>query len=190
VHCAVDRSYLERSLTPVPDVPRLVSVGRLSREKGQSLLVDAVARLRAEGVPVELVVIGDGDLRAELEARAGDGVRFAGWLDNARVADEIVASRALVLPSFSEGLPVTLMEALALGRPVVTTAIAGIPELVQDGVNGWVVPPSSLDALVDAMREVLTTPVEELDRMGKAGATLVAEQHDAITEAAKLDALF
>jgi glycosyltransferase involved in cell wall biosynthesis len=93
------------------------------------------------------------------------------------------------MPSYAEGLPVTVMEALAIGRPVVTTAIAGIPELVRTGVNGWLVPPGSVDDLVDALREALATPVGELSVMGKAGAEAVAEQHAARTEAAKLQIL-
>jgi glycosyltransferase involved in cell wall biosynthesis len=92
----------------------------------------------------------------------------------------------MVLPSFAEGLPVVIMEALALGRPVITTWVAGIPELVRPGENGWLVPPSSVDALADAMREALDAPVETLDAMGRRGAARARERHDAITESAKL----
>lgn len=191
VHCAVDDSYLERPPTPVPDVPRVASVGRLAPAKGQVLLLEAIAKLRADGVPVELVLVGDGELRPELEriiasTGIGDAVRLTGWIDNAAVADEIVAARAIVMPSFAEGLPVTIMEALALGRPVVTTAIAGTPELVQPGRSGWLVPAGDADAFVDALRDVLATPVEWLTEMGAAGAAAVAAQHSARTEAAKL----
>ena len=106
------------------------------------------------------------------------------------VRELLVSSRGLVLPSFAEGLPVTIMESLALGRPVVTTAIAGIPELVEPGVTGWLVPAGSVEHLVDAMRAALTAPPSEMDRMGSAGAARVARQHDASTEAAHLVALF
>ncbi|MFX6230642.1 glycosyltransferase, partial [Acinetobacter baumannii] len=75
-------------------------------------------------------------------------IRILGWKSSAEVRAEIERSRALVLPSFAEGLPVVVMEALALSRPVISTRIAGIPELVEDGVNGWVVAPGSVDALV------------------------------------------
>ena len=195
VHCAVDDSYLQRPRMPVPDVPRVASVGRLLPQKGQLLLLEAIARLRAEGIEAEVVLCGDGDLRPDLERAAAergiaDAVRFAGWLDNAQVAEEVAASRGLVMPSFSEGLPVTVMEALALGRPVIATAIAGVAELVRPGVNGWIVPPGSVDALVAALRELLTTPVDELTAMGEAGAAAVAEHHAARTEAAKLQTLF
>jgi glycosyltransferase involved in cell wall biosynthesis len=95
-----------------------------------------------------------------------------------------------VLPSFAEGLPVVLMEAMALGRPVISTYIAGIPELVEPGVNGWLVPAGSVEALASAMREVLEAPVERLEAMGRRGAIRVARDHDAAREAGKLAELF
>jgi colanic acid/amylovoran biosynthesis glycosyltransferase len=82
------------------------------------------------------------------------------------------------------------MEALALGRPVVTTYIAGIPELVQPGVNGWLVPAGAIEALVAALREVLVASVAQLERMGQHGAAAVARKHNIHTEAAKLVQLF
>ena len=94
------------------------------------------------------------------------------------------------MPSFAEGLPVVLMEALALGRPVVTTYIAGIPELVEHGVNGWLIPAGSVEALAEALRQTLQASVERLTQMGKAGAVRVAAMHDARGEAAKLLGLF
>jgi glycosyltransferase involved in cell wall biosynthesis len=94
------------------------------------------------------------------------------------------------MPSFAEGLPVTIMESLAVGRPVVATAIAGVPELVSDGRQGWLVPPGSVDALAEAMRAALAAPVADLERMGLAGAALVAERHDGRRQAAQLAELF
>jgi glycosyltransferase involved in cell wall biosynthesis len=94
------------------------------------------------------------------------------------------------MPSFAENLPVAIMEAFALGRPVVATQIAGVPELVRDGVNGWLVPPASVDALCDAVVEVLRASPEQLTRMGRAGAARVAERHDASREAGRLAGLF
>jgi len=96
----------------------------------------------------------------------------------------------MVLPSFAEGLPVVLMEALALGRPVISTYIAGIPELVRPGECGWLVPSGDVDALTAAMREVLATPVARLTEMGRVGRDRVRERHDSRKEAAKLAALF
>jgi glycosyltransferase involved in cell wall biosynthesis len=87
-------------------------------------------------------------------------------------------------------LPVVIMEALALGRPVISTYIAGIPELVVPGRNGWLVPAGALSALVGAMAEALTAEPAELEQMGRAGAAQVAREHDARTEANKLADLF
>ncbi len=83
-----------------------------------------------------------------------------------------------------------LMEALALGRPAIATWVAGIPELIEPGVNGWLVPPASVAALADAMREALTAPSEQLERMGREGAARVARQHNAAVNARRLAALF
>jgi colanic acid/amylovoran biosynthesis glycosyltransferase len=96
----------------------------------------------------------------------------------------------MVLPSFAEGLPVVIMEALALDRPVISTYVAGIPELVEPGVCGWLVPPGSAELLADAMRAVLEAPLEKLEAMGKAGSQRVAQQHNADLEAKKLVDLF
>ncbi len=195
VRCGVGEDLLHAEPTPVPRAPRLVCVARLSEQKGQLLLIEAAARLAAEGSRFELVLAGDGPLRGKIEeaiARHGlDGqVKLAGWMSAAQVREAIVASRALVLPSFAEGLPVVLMEALALGRPVVTTAIAGIPELVESGVTGWLVPAGCVDALADAMRAALEAPPARLEEMGRAGAARVARCHDAKQEAGKLMELF
>ena len=113
---------------------------RLCEQKGQLLLVAAAAMLARQGVAFELVLAGDGEMRAEIEAAIAshgiaDRVRITGWISSAQVRDELLAARALVLPSFAEGLPVVIMEAMALGRPVISTFIAGIPELVRDGTR-------------------------------------------------------
>ena len=103
----------------------------------------------------------------------------------AEIREALVRARAFVLPSFAEGLPVVLMEALAMSRPVVTTAIAGIPELVGDDC-GWLIPPGSEDALVDAMAEVLRATPQELDAKGAAGRQRVLAMHDAARNAGQI----
>jgi glycosyltransferase involved in cell wall biosynthesis len=194
IRCGLDEVFLSQAATPVPEEPRLVNVGRLSEQKGQFLLIEAAARLHAQGLDFELVIVGDGPLRGELERLIDQldlraRVRFTGFLDNHGVRRELEAARALVLPSFAEGLPVVIMEAMALGRPVISTPIAGIPELVEPGRSGWLVPAGAIEPLVAAMAEVLTTDPLELDRMGRAGAARASEQHDAATEAEKLACL-
>jgi glycosyltransferase involved in cell wall biosynthesis len=195
VHCGLEASFHEVAPAPLPEVPRVVCVGRLCEQKGQRLLVEAAARLAAKGLALEVVLAGDGELRAELEAliRMHDLeklVRITGWLSSRQVREEILAARALVLPSLAEGLPVVLMEAMALRRPVLTTYVAGIPELVRPGENGWLVPSSDLDELTTALEDVLSRPPEALRAMGEAARRRALERHSIDTEAAKLAALF
>lgn len=187
VRCGVDGLFLSEPATPVPDVQTLVSVARLSEQKGQFVLVEAARvlrdRLRAEGRTFRLVLVGDGELRPQIEAylaehQLADVVHITGWQSGAEVKRNIQAGRAMILPSFAEGLPVVIMEALALGRPVLSTYIAGIPELVAPGECGWLVPAGAIEPLVGAMREILDTPVDRLSAMGLAGRARVEAQHD------------
>ncbi len=194
IRCGVDAGFLENP-PPAAQGRRLVCVGRLCADKAQLLLVEAAGRLAREGLDFEIVLVGDGDARRPIEERIraldlGSRVTLKGWMDGAGVRREIVESRALVLPSFAEGLPVVIMEALALGRPVVSTYVAGIPELVKPGRNGWLVPPGSLDLLVAALREVLQAPAETLESFGRAGREAVRERHDASTEASRISEQF
>jgi len=195
VRCGVDRSFLSAPAAPCPAIPRLVCVGRLSEQKGQLALVEAAGRLKSEGLKFEVALVGDGRMRGALEQAIDrlnlrDIVKLLGWRDSEGVRRELANSRALVLPSFAEGLPVVVMESFAVGRPVLSTSVAGIPELVEPSVSGWLVPPGSVDRLAAAMKQVLQAPPEELDRMGNAGKAKVAEKHDVNTEAAKLASLF
>ena len=117
-------------------------------------------------------------------------MRFDGWRSGAEVHDRILASRALVLSSFSEGLPVVIMEALALRRPVIATNVGGISELVVPGECGWLVPSGSVPELADAMRDALRRPSSELDEMGRRGAARVSASHDASAQARTMAHLF
>jgi glycosyltransferase involved in cell wall biosynthesis len=191
VHCGLEEADWLDAAAPVPERPRLVCVGRLCEQKGQWLLLEAAARLRARGVDFELVLVGGGPSREGLERRIErlglrEQVRITGYASSEGVRRELLAARALVLPSLAEGLPVVFMEALALHRPVISTFIAGIPELVEPGATGWLVPAGAIEPLVDAMAEALTADPAELERMGRAGAARVARDHNAATEARKL----
>jgi colanic acid/amylovoran biosynthesis glycosyltransferase len=196
VHCGLEKTFYEvPAAATMPDSRTIVCVGRLCAAKGQLLLLEVVARLVAAGIPIQLVLAGDGPMRAELEQRVAQlrlsaHVRIAGWLSGEQVRNEILAARALVLPSFAEGLPVVLMEAMALRRPVLTTYIAGIPELVRHGENGWLFPAGSLDEMEQAFRECLAMPVAALQKMGDSGYERVTRRHNVDLEASKLAALF
>jgi len=194
VHCGVDSEFLMSASRPISSEPNLVCVGRLCTEKGQLLLLEAASQLMHQGLPFKLTLVGDGPLRGDLEAmiddlRLRDHVEITGWADANQVRQKILASRALVLPSFAEGLPVVIMEALALGRPVISTYVAGIPELVEPGVCGWLVPSGSVEALTTAMQAALELPAAALEQMGNVGAKRVAQQHNVAIEVGKLKAL-
>jgi colanic acid/amylovoran biosynthesis glycosyltransferase len=195
VHCGVDRRFLDDRRPPGGDCKRLVCVGRLSGQKGQTLLLSAASDLVRQGVEFELVLAGDGEMRAAIEDlivahRLSAIVRITGWISNDQVRDEILAARALVLPSLAEGLPVVIMEAMALQRPVLATYVAGIPELIRHGEEGWLFPAGSVDELAAAMRECLEAPASEIARMGLKARARVAERHNIDNEAKKLAELF
>jgi glycosyltransferase involved in cell wall biosynthesis len=146
--------------------------------------------LRADGERFSLTIIGDGEMRDSLEGeiarrKLGDVITLAGIQTVAEIREHLNRCRAFVLPSFAEGLPVVIMEALALGRPVISTAIAGIPELVDD-TCGWLIPAGSEEALVAAMRKALRAPVKDLVAKGAVGRERVLRMHDADRNAALL----
>ncbi len=195
VHCGLEKAFYEGAPVPPPEAPRLVCVGRLCETKGQLLLLDAAARLAARGIPFELTLAGDGPLRGELEElirRHGLArqVRITGWISSVAVRRELLAARAMVLPSFAEGLPVVIMEAMALRRPVLSTYVAGIPELVRPGETGWLFPAGSVESLAAAMAECLASSPAQLRAMGEAAHERVLSRHSIDSEAAKLALLF
>lgn len=191
VRCGLDRDFLTAGGKPVPPKStEFVCVARLSPQKGLPLLIAASDRLRAKGEKFKLTIIGDGEMRGEIEAEIaarnlGDIVRLSGIRTAAEIRDHLTSARAFVLPSFAEGLPVVIMEALVLSRPVIATAIAGIPELV-DEECGWLIPAGSEDALAEAMTAALRTPAKELTAVGAVGRERVLAMHDADRNAAVL----
>jgi colanic acid/amylovoran biosynthesis glycosyltransferase len=195
VHCGLDANFFEEDFAKVPETARLVCIARLEKQKAHLVLIAAARRLREAGVNFEIVIIGDGTMRTQIEeairhAGLDRQITITGWISGQRVKVEIAAARALILPSFAENLPVVIMEAMACARPVVSTYVAGIPELVIPQETGWLVPASDEVALAGAMREVLEWPVEKLTDMGLRGRARVLEEHDVRKEAAKLKLLF
>ncbi|HIK37391.1 MAG: glycosyltransferase family 4 protein [Geminocystis sp.] len=198
IHCGLDNFFLEADHQKRGEIQkenRLVCVGRLCPQKGQLLLVEAIRRLKDKGIDCQLTLVGDGELRQtimELAKSLGvdSQIRITGWLSSDGVKREISQAKLMVMPSFAEGLPVAIMESLALGIPVITTYVAGIPELVVDGESGWLVTPGDIDALTETLIKALNTPVEVLQQMGRKGRERVIQNHSANREARKLLSLF
>ena len=175
VHCGLEAGYCTVPASLAPPPRRLICVGRLCEQKGQLLLLEAARRLATMEVEFELVLAGDGVRpaeRAQIETfierhKLQDRIRITGWISGAEVREEILAARALVLPSFAEGLPIVIMEAMALRRPIISTFVAGIPELVHPGEHGWLVPAGDVEALVGAMQACLETSRRHVGAHGR-----------------------
>ena len=193
VRCGIDLGAFPLRPRRPPQSPRVILVtARLSPEKGHVVLFEAVARLRLELPDIQVRLIGTGPFGAELEKAAGrlgvaDLTQFAGALAPQQVAQALSEADVFCLPSFAEGLPVSLMEAMAVGVPVVTTYISGVPELVT-GETGWVVPAGSVDRLHEALRAALTDPRREAIVL--AAREAVVARHDRSRNLAELADLF
>ncbi len=173
---------------------RLVCVARLSVEKGHLILLDSLKEIREQGVPFQCTLVGGGPMREELETRVRalglqDVVTFTGPLAPPQVAEEFKKADSVVLASFGEGIPVVLMEAFSHGRPVIATYVGGIPELVQNGKNGYLVPPGSAPELTGAITRLLADP-EAAREMGRKGRETIVSRYREDTGAARLAKLF
>jgi glycosyltransferase involved in cell wall biosynthesis len=177
-----------------PETFEILCVGRLTPAKGQHILIDAVERLTHEGRRVRLRLAGSGPDEASLRehavrSAAGECVVFEGAINQDRIRDFYAAADAFCLPSFAEGVPVVLMEAMAMELPCVTTHIAGIPELIRDGIDGLLAPPSDLDALANALARLMDD-AELRQRMGKSGRARVVEHFDLRRSVERLARIF
>ena len=188
VHCGIETEKFADP-APLPEGPRrLVAIGRLVEQKGQLALVNAMAKTQED---VHLTLIGDGEMRGQIESLISqygmaNRITLTGWVDEARIKQELAQSHALVMPSFAEGLPMVVMEAMAAARPVIATYVAGTPELVQDAKTGWLVPAGDEDALANMIDQFALTPLPKLIEMGQAARARVLVRHDVSVEAGKL----
>jgi colanic acid/amylovoran biosynthesis glycosyltransferase len=189
IHCGVD---LQR-FTPVVHQPgrkRLLYTGRLSTAKGLPILFQALVQVVQQHPDLVLTIVGDGGDRQALETLATDlkltpYLKFVGYQSQDAVCQYLHDSDIFVLPSFSEGLPVALMEALAAGVPVITTPVAGISELVQHGTNGYLVPPGAVKPLAQRICELLEDVLLR-QKFGQAGRLKVEEEFNLEKEVPRL----
>jgi glycosyltransferase involved in cell wall biosynthesis len=170
---------LRADLGAGPLRPLWVCAGRLEPQKGQDVLLDALRLIEQRGLEFVAAFAGEGSTRTALEARAAElglsrRVRFLGQV--AEIGPLLLAADAVVMPSRWEGLPLTLLEALARARPVVASAVGGIPEVVEDGVHGRLVAAGDPDALAGAL-EGFHRLADAAGRLGRAGARLVRERY-------------
>lgn len=210
VHCGVDNRFLTFEAQPVPDAMRFVCVGRLCEDKNQPVLIDAVKALKDEAAAsdnntfkaaveqLKIVFVGDGDLRDIMEQKVEqfglqDHINMIGWASAERVQEELLAARCMVLPSLAEGLPVVIMEAFAMGRPVISTPVNGIPELVKPQgnpdhmePNGWLAEAGDVTTLAEAIKAAMLMSTHELDAYAARGREVVYSDFNCATEANKL----
>ncbi|MCD0458903.1 glycosyltransferase family 4 protein [Roseiconus lacunae] len=156
----------------------VAAVGRLSDEKGFDLLIEATVDLIRQGRDVGLVIAGDGAFRAALQSQIdasgfGDRIKLLGFVADPRVVYR--AADLYVLSSYREGLPNVVLEAMAMNVPVVSTNIAGMPDLIDDGENGVMIDVGRADAIHDAVRSLLDAP-EKRARLAEAGRKTVEER--------------
>lgn len=171
----------------------ILSVGRFDAVKGQAILIEAMAALAGLGVDARLVIVGDGPIRHDLEQKiaqlgVSDTVSMPGSVGQDELPSYFAAADVFCMASFAEGIPVVLMEAMATGLPVVATWIAGIPELVEDGSTGLLVPPGRADLLAAALVSLSEDP-ELRSRLGIAGRAKIEQDFDAQRCGAEVAAL-
>lgn len=166
VHCGIDLGHFAFSGQKQREngqALRLLNIGRLFPEKAQDVLLTAMSFVKERGIPFTLEIIGAGPLHQDLmkivdNLGLNDSVIFHGAQTAVFVRERLIAADLFVLSSRAEGLPVVCMEALAVGTPVIATRIFGIPEIIEDGINGLLVPPDDPQALAEAICKVYENP--------------------------------
>lgn len=198
IHCGLDPTEFDPERVPrsapAEGELRLLCVGRLVAFKGQAMLLDAVAALRQRGVRARLTLVGEGPTRGELEARAqrlgiAAAVRFAGAVGQDEIRGHYADADVFCLPSFAEGVPVVLMEAMAMRLPVITSAVMGIAELVDDGESGILLRPGREDLLLAALERLAGDP-ELRRRLGENGRRKVVAEFDVRESGRRLARMF
>ncbi|MGB5758962.1 MAG: glycosyltransferase, partial [Acidimicrobiales bacterium] len=193
IHCGVEPDKLT-PITHRDDARRLIFVGRVVEQKGLGDLFQSLVSLADRAPKLSLTIVGDGPDRVTLERQAADlgladRVTFVGSKSQSEVAALLPTADIFVLPSYAEGVPVVVMEALGSEMPVVATFVGGMAELVEDGVTGYLVRPGDPDQLADRIERLLGDRGLR-QRMGKAGRDKVVNEFDSAAEARRLGVLF
>ncbi len=188
VHCGIDPELFQR-VSHQGRGTRLLYVGRLAVVKGLPILLESLAQLKQPDL--SLTVVGDGPDRDQLEQMTADlgltaQVSFVGYQSQTQVRDHLQQTDIFVMSSFAEGVPVVLMEAMAAGVPVVATRIAGVGELVEENVSGYLVPPGDVESLTDRI-EKLVKDEGVRSRFGAAGRAKVEQDFNINRETQRLE---
>ena len=188
IYHGLELSRYQRLASPTPEKPVVLAVGQLKERKGFRYLIQACRLLANRGCLLECHIVGEGPLREELEEQIQQlslqgTVTLYGSLPHQEVIEQYQQAAAFVLPAViggdgdRDGIPNVILEAMAMELPVVSTLHSGIPEVVQDGVNGLLVPPADEAALADAIAKLLNSP-ELRFRLGRSGRQMVTEKFD------------
>lgn len=194
VRCGVDvREFVRRSPRS-GDYPHILTVGRVDAMKGTMMLLRALVVLREDGLRPILTIVGDGPSKDKAVAMAnrlglGDQVRWKGAVGQDRIRAFYADADVFCLPSFAEGVPIVLMEAMAMEVPVVANAITGIVELVEDGTSGFLVRPGRVDSLVEGLGRLLQDPDLRV-AMGRAGRAKIVAEYNLLRNTETLAQLF
>ena len=164
------RTAIRREFQIAPEEQLIVQIGRLARSKRNELLLEAIARLPST-IPVRVLLVGEGDERAALAERASTlgiapRILFAGYRSD--VHRILGAADLLALTSDKEGLPIILLEAMAIGCPIVATAVGAVPTVLDHGESAWVIPSENVNALASALRDALENPILARQRAARA----------------------
>ncbi|MAF64000.1 MAG: colanic acid biosynthesis glycosyltransferase WcaL [Blastomonas sp.] len=196
VHCGLGDIFFNREVDMIErstnnDILQLLCIGRLCEQKGPMLLLEALPDLIKSGIPLHLTFAGDGELRSDMESfisqhQLGQHVTITGWVDSKTIRELLTSASLMVLPSFAEGLPVAIMEALALKVPVLTTHINGIPELIEDGESGLLIVPGCKNAISDGIKRFSKLSHNEVSKLTNEGFRRVKLEHSSAKESEKV----
>jgi glycosyltransferase involved in cell wall biosynthesis len=190
----IDPEVFRPRRTAGGDTFTILCTGGLVLAKGQTILLAAVAALRQRGRKVRLSLVGEGPDRKALESAAarfnlGNGVTLHGSVNQDRLREFLERADAFVLPSFAEGVPVSLMEAMAMEIPCISTFVGGIPELIESGENGILVPASDPEALAVAIERLIDDPDLRL-RLGRAARRKIVADYSLRINTERLASIF